>query len=416
MAPKVKKEPEKAVKNEKIKKKVTQPAEKPAKGRGKKPKKKKMNPGMSAIFKILLIVFVSVAIIFIAARSIGGVTLTSVAGDIKVFFQSLGWGEGFPFKTTGEAPEQIFIDGSRIFVFSRDKTVLLSSSAKKISEVPIKYGNPAVDFKDGEALIYDRDSAKYRLQSTSETAEEREADGTVLAAALGKKGNYAAAVRNGSSVSTMKVFSKRNKQLFKYDFTGEKVTSIGLSDDGKYASVGTIFSKNAQINSKVYVFKFDSKDYISCFDFESSAVVSVEYDSSHNIEVIMNTGRRYIRDNQTLGNLCEFGSDILFKCSNGDDRYSAVALKKYGGDNFGTVKIFRGNKLSASVDVKKEIKDVYCTGSYTAVLTTNSVMIFKNGNGKLKKEIKADLSMDEIAVKGRRIYMMAPSEIDCVKF
>lgn len=371
---------------------------------------------MSAVLKILLIVFVSVSIIFIAARTIGGVTLTSAAGDIKVFFQSLGWGDGFPYKTTGEAPEQIYSDGSRVFVFSKDKTVLLSSTAKTVSELPVEYGRPAADYADGKALIYDRDSAKFRLQSTSEVAFEGEAKGTILAAALGKKGNYATAYKNDNSVVTLNIFNKRHKELFKYDFTGEKVTDIALSNDGKYAAVSTIASKNAQVNSKVYVFKFDSKDYISCFDFENSAVVGVEYDNSHNIEIISNTGRGYIRDNQTLGDSSDFGSDILFKYSVGTDKYSAVALKKYGGDNFGTVKIFRGGKLASSVDVNKEIKDVYCSGNKTVVLTTSSVMVFRNGSGKLKKEIKADLSVSEIAVRGNKVYMMSPSEIICEKF
>lgn len=383
---------------------------------GKKKNSKKFNPGTSAILKIVLIFFVALSIIFIAARTIGGVTLTSVAGDIKVFIHSLGWGDGYPYKTTGDSAQQIFSDDGNLFVFSKDKTILLSPSAKKVSEIPIEYGNPAIKYRDGKAIIYDRDSAKLRIQSTSEIIFEKEADGIILAAALGKKGNFAVATQGKGSVTELKVYNKKQKESFKWEFNGEKVTDIDLSDDGKYATVSTITSKNAQVNSKVYVFKFDSEKYVSCFDFENSAVVSVRYDSAHNIEIISNTGRGYIKDNSTLGNTEEFKSDILYKYSRSPKKYSAVSLKKYGGDNFGTVKIFKGNTLQTSVSVDKEIKDVYCTDKYTVVLTVSSVMVFKNFSGNLKKEVDADLSVSEIAINGRKIYMMSPSEIICERF
>ncbi len=369
------------------------------------------SPTTQAALKIALIFFVAVSIIFIAARTIGGVTLTSVAGDIKVFFQSVGRGEGYPYKTTGEPPQLIFSKNGKAFVFSRDKTLLLSQSAKKISEIPIEYGNPAIKFDNGKAIVYDRDSGKLRIQSTSEIIAEKDMGGIILAAGLGKRGNFAVATQGKGSAVELKVYNKRQCECFKWEFTGEKVTDIDLSDDGKYAAVSTMVSKNAQVNSKVYVFKFDSKKYIACFDFENCAVVNVSYDSAHNIEIISNTGRSYISDNSTLGETEKFGSDILFKLSKPDRKYSAVALKKYGGDNYGTVKIFKGGKLKSSIDVDREIKDVVCTEKYTFVLTSDSVMIFKNRNGVLKKEIDADISASEITVSGGKVYIMSPSEI-----
>lgn len=390
--------------------------EKNRKKSNKAKQKNKLTPGALAALKIALIFFVAISIIFIGARTIGGVTLTSLAGDIKVFFQSLGWGDGYPYKTTGESALQIYSENGKAFVFSKDKTVLLSSSAKKIAELPIEYGNPAIKYKNGKAIIYDRDSSKLKIQSTSEIVAEKECDGTICAASIGKNGNFAVATQGKNSVTDFKIYNKKQKENFSWQFTGEKVTDIDLSNDGKYAVVSTITSENAQINSKVYVFKSDSEKYISCFDIENSAVVGVKYDNAHNIEIISNTGRGYIKDNSTLGETEKFGSDILFKFSTSENKYSAVALKKYGGDNFGKVKIFKGGKLKCSVDVNKEIKDVFCNDSYTVVLTTNSVMVFRNSSGSLKKEIKSDLSVSEITVTGRKIYMMSPSEILCERF
>ena len=380
----------------------------------KTPQKKK--PVNSAVLKILLIFFVAIALIFIAARTIGGITLTTITSDIKVFFQSLGSGDGFPYKTTGEPSEMILCDGKNIFTASEDKTLLLSPSAKVISELPVEYGKPVFEYNNGRVLIYDRDSAKIRIQNKSETVFETEFENTVSAAAIGRKGNYAVALQPSGSETVLTVFKKNNKEQFKHSFKGERITDIDLSDDGKYAAVSTISSKDAQVNSKVYVFKFDSKKEVVSFDFAKSAVVSVEYDKSHNITVISNTGRAYIKDNSSLGREDAFSPDILFKFSNTSGKDSAVALKKYGSDNIGSVRIYNGDKLSETVEINKEVKDVFCTEKYTAVLTADSVMIYKNTNGKLKKEVPADSSVNEISVRNKKIYMLSPSEITCEKF
>ncbi|MCQ2471437.1 MAG: DUF5711 family protein [Clostridia bacterium] len=395
-------------------KKSPAPANKKAQRSAKK-SAQKSSAGTAAILKIILVFFVAISIVFIAARTIGGVTLTSITSDVKVFFQSLGSGDGFPYKTTGESPEKIFCEDNDVFVYSKDKTVLLSPSAKVISELPIEYGSPAVKLKGDKVLIYDRDSAKIRMQNKSQVVFEKELDGTVVSAAIGKKGNFAAAVQQPASVNVLNVYKKNQKELFTRTFKGEKVTSITLSDDGKFAAVSTIRSKDAQINSKVYIFKFDASKPVACFDFEGCAVVSVEYDSAHNISVISNTGRVYIKDNSSLGKAEEFAPDILFKYSN-NHKVSAVALKKFGGDNFGTIKIFKCGKLDSTASVNKEIKDVFCTDKYTAVLTSDSVMLFKNSNGKLKEEIPSETSVTEISIKNNRIYMLSPSEVTCKKF
>lgn len=390
-------------------------AEKTKNAKSKKtPQKKK--PVNSAVLKILLIFFVAIALIFIAARTIGGITLTTITSDIKVFFQSLGSGDGFPYKTTGEPSEMFLCDGKNIFTASEDKTLLLSPSAKVISELPVEYGKPVFEYNNGRVLIYDRDSAKIRIQNKSETVFETEFENPVSAAAIGRKGNYAVALQPSGSETVLTVFKKNNKEQFKHSFKGERITDIDLSDDGKYAVVSTISSKDAQVNSKVCVFKFDSKKEVVSFDFAKSAVVSVKYDKSHNITVISNTGRAYIKDNSTLGSIDEFSPDILFKFSNTSGKYSAVALKKYGSDNIGSVRIYKDDKISETIEINKEVKDVFCTDDYTAVLTFDSVMIYKNTNGKLKKEVTAASSINEISVRNKKIYMLSPSEITCEKF
>lgn len=380
-----------------------------------KKEKRPLKLRLVAILKIMLVIFVSISIIFIAARTIGGVTLKSMVNGIKIFFSYFIPGDGYPYKMTGEPATEIFEDGWGVFLFSKDKTVLLSSSAKELAEIPVEYGKPAIKYKNGKAVVYDRDSGKFRLQSTSEIIFESELKTKITAAGIGSKGNFALASCGTNSKTTFTVFNKKQEEVFKWSFSEERVTDIDLSDDGKFAVVSTVKSKDALIDSKVYVFTFDSENYVSCFDLNNAIALSVKYDNAHNISVVTDKGRSYIEDNSTIGDFVSFESDVLYKRSENEKSVSAVALKRYGSDSFGNVKIFNGKSILLQFNTETEIKDVYCSKKHTAVLTASKIFIY-NQDGELQTEIPVDSSAQEIMVSGKKVYYLTPVEVVCVKF
>lgn len=378
--------------------------------------KKILSKGVSTLLKILLIVFIVLSVVFIAARTIGGVTLKSMVSDIKTTVSNLGAGEGYPFRISGTDIEKVYSDSSNVFVFSKNKTMLLSPSAKNISEIPIEYGSPSVCFNNGKAIVFDRDSGQYRIQSSSDIVYEKDlSDKIISTASIGKNGTCAIAYTDENSQNRLEVFNKSQKSIFEWKFSSERVTSIDISDDNHYAVVSTVFAKNAIVNSKVYVFRCDSEDYVSCFDFNGCTVVNVSYNKHHDIAVVSDKGRSYIEDNETLCEQYDFNSDVLFKCTDNKSSVSAVALRKYGGDTFGTVKIFKGKDLLCSVDTDKEIRGVSVYSNKVCVLTYGEVLIY-NKKGEKTGEIKVDSAFKDVVLKGNRVYVFNSVEIDRKKF
>ena len=360
----------------------------------------RLKPGAKAVLKVLFVLLITVSLVFIAARSIGGVTLNSITGNIKTALSNLGSGGGYPYDTSGAQVTSLYADGGRVFAFSKGKTFLLSASAKELNETDTEYGKPAIKYKNGKAIVYDRDSGKFRVQNASEIIAEKEMKKTVTAAGIGKKGNCAVATGASGAQSELTVFDKNQKQVFTRSFKNERVSDIDLSDDGKFAAVSTIEAKNAQINSKVYVFRFDSKDYVACFDYADTAVVSVSYVKSHDICVISDNA---------------FGSDVLHRKSDDDAALNAVALLKYGSDSNSILKVYNGGELLFTQDVGSEIKDVSCSDRYTAVLTDSKVIVY-NKKGEIKAEFSADVSANYALVGRKRVYTVSPSAITCNKF
>ncbi len=378
-------------------------------------KKSKLKPGLMVALKILLVVFIAVTLIFFSARMLGGITLTSVVENIKIAFSNLGAGDGYPYSIEGEAVKKAFTDGSKLFTFDDDKTLLLSSSAKELSKEPIEYGSPAIDFKDGKAIIYDRDSGKYRIQNTSHIVQKLELDKTITCAAIGKKGNFAISTVSANNQTVFTSYNKSDEEVFTWNLASEQVTSIDLSDDGKYAVVGTIKAENAQTNSKVYVFRFDSEEYVACFDYPENVVVSVKYIKSHDIEIVTDKQRSYIEDNTTKSQEYKLDSNTLHDISNTDERYTAISSLKYGSDSNVVLDVFDYDEKLYSVDLNTSAKAISCAGRYTGVLTDNKVIIY-NKKGELEKEITVDVTSTDIVISNKKVYIFSPIEIICESF
>ncbi len=375
----------------------------------------KLKPGVSMALKIALIVFIAITLIFFAARMLGGITLTSVVENIKISISNLGAGDGYPYSVEGTGVKKAYIHSDKLFTFADDRTLLLSSSAKELSTESIDYGAPVIDFKDGKAIVYDTDSGKLRIQNTSKVVSEMKLDNKITCGAMGEKGNFAVSSITANNQTFFTAYDKSGEEIFKWKFADELVTCIDLSSDGKYAVVGAIKSADAETDSKVYVFRFDSKEYVSCFDFNRSVVVSVRYVKSHDIEVITEKGRTYIADNTTKASEADFGSNTLHDISHIDERYTAISTLKYGSDSSVMVDVFDGDKKIYTVDVGSSAKAVSVNERYMAVLTDSKVTIY-NKKGEVKAEMSADVSASDVIVSNKKVYIITPVEIICMKF
>ena len=143
--------------------------------------------------------------------------------------------------------------------------------------------------------------------------------------------------------------------------------------------------------------------------------MSVRYVKSHDIEVITDKSRAYITDNNTKESETDFGSDTLHDISHIDERYTAVSFLKYGSDSSVAVVVFDGNEKAYEVNVGSSAKAVSVNERYMAVLTDSKVTIYDK-KGKVKAEMSADVSASDVIVSNKKVYIINPVEIICMKF
>lgn len=376
-------------------------------------KKIKLNKQSKLIVSVLLAVAAVLLIVFTAAQSLGNMTVSSMADSVKSYFLSLGAGEGFPYELDSASVKDIKINNSNIYLLTSSKTTVLNQTAKEIMPKEHSYSKPAMKSKGARFIVYDLDSARYRIQNGSDITREGEAKGRIIAAALGKSGNYALATYSDSVQSVLTVYNSGGKELYVWNFKSERVIDISLSDNGKFAAVATVDAFNGEINSKVYVFSFKSDKAVSEFDYKGTAVVKVDYVKGTNIIVMGDNIRSYIKNNSKRKDDISFGSDILYKYCITDTGRSAVVLSQYSSTSLSKLSVYSGSgKEQFTVSFNKEMKWVDCDDKYTAVLFENEVRTY-NKKGKQIGSISFTGEPVRVAVDGSRTYVLTTSGLQC---
>lgn len=367
--------------------------------------------------KTLLTIFFAIVVVLIiavtAAQKLGNVTINTMTDRVKTYFMNMGSGDGFPYELDAKTVKDIKKGGTGLFMLYDDKTMLLNSTAKEIMPVKHSYSNPAVKVKGGQAIVYDLDSGNFRVQNGSEIKKEYTLNTRIMAAAIGTSGNYAVGTYGEDVQSVLTVYSRSDKKIFVWNFKSERISDISLSDNGKFAAVSTLYSKEGKISSKLYVFNFSSKEYVSCFDYPSTALVRVNYVKGSDIIAVGDNIRSYITDGKNRKNDTAFGADTLHNYAIAEDGTSAVILSKYGSATLSELALYtKNNKEKFRVTFDKGIKWMDTDGKYTAVLFENEIRTY-NRRGKQIGSISFAGDPVRVIVDGSSTYVLTSANLQC---
>lgn len=381
----------------------------------KKKSKLRMSKKSKLTISVLFVLSAILLIVFTAAQNLGNMTVNTMVADVKAYFMSLGAGDGYPYDIDAGSVRDIKINNSNIYLMLSDKTTTLNSTAKEIMPQAHTYSNPAMKSKNSNFIIYDLDSNRFRIQQNTEIKHEGEASGRIMAAAIGKKSNYALGTYGDSVQSVLTVYDKNNEAVFIWNFKSERITDISLSDNGKFAAVSTIDALNGEINSKLYVFDFKSEDYVSCFDYNGTTLVKVDYVRKTDIVAIGDNLRSCILGNTERQKDYVYGSDQLSSYSVTDDGRSTLVLSRYGSAALSKLNVYsKKNEQEFSLNFEKEVKWADSDEKYTAVLFETEVITYNKKGEKLATQTFEGEPI-RVAVDGKRTYVLTTSGLQCFK-
>ncbi len=341
---------------------------------------KRLSPKQRAI-SVIAISLVVVFLITFLASSIGILPLDAISARIATGV--FGGGENYPFSIESDDVINMGVIGNSFLVLTDKAVSVYDSNGTMIVNEKHTFSRPAFSVNNNKAVIFDRNGTGYILITDKKIISSGNTAGVIITAEYGENGNYAFALRGEKSTSVLAVFDKQGEVRFQWNCAYEHISSITLSDDGKFAGVSTLNSENGAIYTVVHFFGFEYNSALNTQKFPDVVALDLEFTTPSTLTLFSNTGVFQVKKNgDEFKEVTKyFESEFVSFDVNKKGNY-AVCLAKYGSANVFDISIYSSSgKLKKSIPLDYKVTSLLMSNKYIFALAENCIMVY-NLNGR----------------------------------
>lgn len=366
------------------------------------------------LLKVISVVFAALILLFIAADRFGNITFSSVGDYFYSVVSGTKRGDGYPYYFESSTPKDVKKINSDLLVLTSDSTYVLDSTARKLSNITHSYSNPLIDCCNGRAILFDVGGFNYRVQSKMKVLYENTTQQKILTACVGKDGTVAVATRGEASASQLIVYSKNQKEIFRWDCAKDQIVSCDVSDNGQRVAVSVLGAENGELYSRVLIFDFDYQQPVFEYNFGTDTVSKVEFVDGYNLLASGASIMSFIDKKSNRVDI-DLSLNSLSRQSTGENNLTAAVFSKYGSASSKILTVYNGSGSEKfTTEINSSVRSVSLEGSYISVLTDHQLMTY-NSRGKLIGT--SSVSADGIScfTDGGNIYVLTTGGINCFK-
>lgn len=357
--------------------------------------------------RVIAVILVLVLLIIIAMSNFHIGSRSSLSDGSKSFWSRLGPGDGYPYQLNSSNVDGIGVLHGDIFVLENNQTMTLNSTAKELKKVKHTYARPAMSIAGDRALVYDRAGTRYRIENRTDIIAQGKLhdDEQIITGAVGKKGNIAFGTLCNDATSRLVVInSTYKKRVFVWNCGDYSISSVALSDNGKYAAVTVIGSENAEEYSKIFVFDFDYRDPLYEGEFLGNTLIAVHFTNNDDVAAVGDNGLVFVQGFKKSQKV-QFKDSTLSAFAFGEDGDTITVQARYGSMNTQQLVGYRpSGREEFRVDYPEPIKALSVSHSRIAVLTSDTVDLYGYG-GHLHKKVSADSNSIKPLIVGNKVYV-----------
>lgn len=174
-----------------------------------------------------------------------------------------GGGEGLPLTVGDDAVKGLTTRGSLSFVLTDSHLYAYTTAGKEVVAIQHGYLTPVVDVAQTRTMLYDRGNGSLRIDTLGRNIVNEKYERSILTADLSDSGVFAVAFDDAEYASTVSVFNKSGSAppLLQLSYSGEDVTAVKLSPNGKTLATVTVRSQGGAFSSclRLYTVKTGQK-------------------------------------------------------------------------------------------------------------------------------------------------------------
>jgi len=194
----------------------------------------------------ILSFFVLVAAVFTSVFSLWlyftGTHISSAKKEFMAIISVSEKGKGYPFEFEQTGSSSARMLGSCLGLLDSDSLTILNSTAKEITSLRHSYANAQMEGCKKKAVIFDRGGRALEVVGFSGSLIKKTTGNDILTATVGERGQVGVATKSDTAQSEFIVYEKDGNEMFRWECASERISSVAISDNGKFAAVCVIGS------------------------------------------------------------------------------------------------------------------------------------------------------------------------------
>ena len=330
-----------------------------------------------------VILVIAAALILLA--SAGETRRSNFADSFRAVPATLGESSGYPYNENELSLSKAMLIGDKPIIVSANGVKVLSQNADVLQNLHLDWADTKVISVNGRAVVFSNTSNKAYLISRTKQLAVFEEDGTIVTGTVGKNGSTAFSYSTGNAQSTVKVYTPSQDEEFLWECSKEYVSS--LSDNGKKIAVSAMGVDNAEIYSRVILFRTKGEAPEFDIKLKGTAVLKMIYTSGGKI-IAVGDNRTVIFDSkgEETGSF-EYSSDSLFATDVDSSGNTLLCYKEFGGSQIKVVRSPSSGKKNRSFEIGFTPSSVDMRDKNIAFSVDNRIEIY-NAAGKEKETIE----------------------------
>lgn len=354
-----------------------------------KQRNKKLAKKIIRFMRIPIVVIAVLSALFLSARLLGNVAVSNITDAVREVKTVFSKGEGYPCSLDAFSFREATSIGSKPFLIYEDATKVLSSSAAEIYSMQLGSADSKVVSKNGRALIYSNSSNKVILQSRTEKLGSIEEESSIVAAELSKNGCIATSYSSDKFQSVLNVYDRYFNKEFQWDCSQERISSIGLSKNGKSVAVAAVGAENAEIYTRLIIFNVGSQEAVADLMYRGTLFLDVIYTDSNKI-IAVGDNKTVVLDKKgdTVDELVYSENSIISAVSD-DSGNTVICHEEFGGSKTAVVRFSKSGAKTFTLTLDGVPDCIAVSGGKTAVSSGDETVIYTS-NGDESKTIETE--------------------------
>lgn len=371
----------------------------------KKEKTARLAKKILRMLRIPLIAALAVAVLIFCARMLGSVAVSNITDSLNSIKLAVSSGDGYPYVLEDFNVRELSSVDGRPLVIYRDSSLVLDSTADTMLNCQLPAADSKAVVKNGRVFVYSNNSTQYVIHGKTEKLAEGKADGNIITAALAKNGSFATSHSSEEAQSVLTVYNPRQKLIFRWNCSNERIADIALSDSGRKVAIVAIGTENAEFYTRLIIFDIDATEPTADIRYEGTLMLRVLFASSNRIITVGdNKTVVHNRNGEVLDEL-KYSEDSIKAIVPDEKGNLLVAYSEYGGAKTGIVRFSKSGKRTCEA-VIDGTPDCFAMRNGKIVVSDDNILTVFNSKGEVKKTVNAESPVLGIELSSNAIYTL----------